>query len=100
MHEQITRIGQLNCLSARHRLEQLLWDFASALTLDNTKQEVRIEIPLKHLEMAQLIGVSPEHLCRMLKQLEEVNIINRKKGWVILNDTEKLWHSGDNACLL
>jgi CRP/FNR family transcriptional regulator len=96
MHEQITRIGQLNCLPARQRLEQLLWDFASALTLDNRKKEVKMEIPLKQLEMAQLIGISPEHLCRMLKQLDEEGIIIRKKGWVILNDAEKLWHSGDH----
>jgi CRP-like cAMP-binding protein len=95
MHEQITRIGQLNCLPARQRLEQLLWDFASALAVDNAKKEVRMEIPLKQLEIAQLIGVSPEHLCRMLKQLEEENVIVRKKGWIILNDAEKLWHSGE-----
>lgn len=89
--EQITRIAQLSCHSARHRLEQLLWDLTSAL--DYTRKEVRIEVPLKQWEIAQLIDVTPEHLCRMLKQLENETVICRNKGWLIVNDARQLWHS-------
>ena len=92
-HEQITRITRLSCHSARQRLEQLLWELTSVLAFENKKKEVRIEVPLKQWEIAQLIDVTPEHLCRMLKQLEEEGILSRKKGWLIANNAPTLWHS-------
>jgi CRP/FNR family transcriptional regulator len=95
-HEQITRIAQLSCHSARHRLEQLLWELTSALAIDKERKEVRIKVPLKQWEMAQLIDVTPEHLCRMLKQLTDDGTLSRKKGWLIVNDAQKLWHSDDS----
>jgi CRP/FNR family transcriptional regulator len=95
-HEQINRIAQLSCLSARHRLEQLLWELTSALAPGDAKKDVKIEVPLKQWEIAQLIGVTPEHLCRMLRQLEDEGVLCRKKGWLIAKDAQKLWHSGDS----
>ena len=94
--EHITRISQLCCLSARHRLEQLLWELTSAMSLTNAEKEVRVEVPLKQWEIAQLIGVTPEHLCRMLRVLEEEGILSRKKGWLFVVDAQRLWHSGDS----
>ena len=90
-NEQIARIATLSCHTARQRLEQLLWDLSSALASDTSNNKVKIEIPLKQWEMAQLIDVSPEHLCRMLKQLQETGIIRRDKGWLSV-DTPRLWH--------
>lgn len=96
--EQIARIAQLSCHSARQRLEQLLWDLSSALASDSSKNNVKIEVPLRQWEIAQLIDVSPEHLCRMFKQLEEAGIISRNKGWLIV-DTEKIWHLNGSLTL-
>ena len=95
-HEQVGRIVQLSCMSARNRLEGLLWELISLTSQDTTGKEVRIEVPLKQWEIAQLIGVTPEHLCRMLRLLEKEGIICRKKGWLIVNDAQKLWHATDS----
>ena len=95
-HEHITRIAQLSCMSARNRLEELLSGLISGMGLTATKKEVRVEVPLKQWEIAQLIGVTPEHLCRMLRALEGEGVICRKKGWLIVNDAQKLRRSADS----
>ncbi len=100
-NEQISRIAQLSCHTARQRLEQLLWDLCSALASDKSRNQVKIEVPLKQWEIAQLIDVSPEHLSRMLRQLEEAGLIRRNKGWLVVDDTERLWHlKGSRALAL
>jgi len=51
---------------------------------------MRIHNPLKHWEIAQLISVTPQHLSRLLKRLEEEGIIRRNKGWLIISDYQRL----------
>jgi CRP/FNR family transcriptional regulator len=94
--EQIGRITQLSCHSARQRLEQLLWTLSATLATDQPTSSVKIKVPLRQWEIAQLTDVSPEHLCRMFKEVEEAGIIKRSKGWLIVQ-TEKLWHSSGSV---
>jgi CRP-like cAMP-binding protein len=56
---------------------------------------IRLQSPLKHLEIAQLIAVTSEHLSRLLNQLEQDGLRRRRKGWVIIQDPRKLWHLPD-----
>jgi DNA-binding HxlR family transcriptional regulator len=35
------------------------------------------------------------YLSRLLKELEEDGLLQRDRGWVIIPDLEKLWHSAD-----
>jgi CRP/FNR family transcriptional regulator len=92
-YEQVSKITELSCLSARTRLERLLWCLISSLGSDHTQSEVKIEVPLKQLEIAQLIGVTAEHFCRMLKQMEVEGMLQRKKGWLIIKEPQKLCRS-------
>jgi CRP-like cAMP-binding protein len=49
----------------------------------------RISIPsraIKLKELAQLIAITPEHLSRLLKELEQQGILKQDNGWVILTD--------------
>jgi len=48
---------------------------------------------MKNWEVAQLLALTPQHLCRLIKQMEDEGIIMRKKGWLILSEPKKLWHS-------
>jgi len=90
--DQVTRVVQLGCLSARHRLENLLWQLISALELSGLQREVRLQLPLKHQEIAELIVVTPAYLSRLFSQLEAENILQRKKGWLVISDPQALWH--------
>jgi CRP-like cAMP-binding protein len=94
-HEHIVRASQLACLSARDRLEQLLSQFISALRLRGQQREVRLRLPLKQLEIAGVIAVTPEHLCVILKRMQEEGMIRREKGWIIVTDPERLSSPAD-----
>jgi CRP-like cAMP-binding protein len=43
--------------------------------------------------MAQLLGLTPEHLSRLIKQMENEGIICRENSWLILCNPKKLLHS-------
>ncbi len=88
----LDRAAELGYLSVRERVEQLLWKLASACELVATPKGLRMQLPLKYRELAQLITVSPEHLCRVLGVIEKEGLIRREKGWLYLVERDKLYH--------
>ena len=59
-------------------------------------KEVKLQTPLKHREIAELIAVTPEQLSRLLKGMEEDGLLRREKGWLILRDV-RMWGSAEEA---
>jgi CRP-like cAMP-binding protein len=51
---------------------------------------MKIRPPLKYWEIAQLIGVTPEHLSRILKQIKREGIIKEEAGHIIVPDVRKI----------
>jgi CRP-like cAMP-binding protein len=95
IYNQFSQLVGLGCMSARHRLEHLLWQLTSALEPDESQKEIRLELPLKYWEIAELIAITPQYLSRVLKQLQEEGIINREKGGIVVSSPHKLWHAVD-----
>jgi CRP-like cAMP-binding protein len=92
--DHVTRISQLTCLTARQRLEQLLWQFCQRLSPTNSSQHgSKLQLPLKHYEIAHLLSITPTYLCRLLNALETENVIRRSKGWIIISKPSALWHT-------
>jgi CRP-like cAMP-binding protein len=52
---------------------------------------------LKQWEVAQLLGITPEHLSRLIKQMEKEGIIGRENGWLIIRNPKKLSRSGERS---
>jgi len=86
-------ISEQSCLSGRQRLEKFLWKLAQAQNGGDQNRPTKIQMILKNWEVAQLLSLTPQHLCRLVKQLENEGVIMKKNGWVILPDPKKLWHS-------
>lgn len=88
---QAARMSEIACLPARQRLEQLLWTIAEekgeGLTID-----FKLQFPVKQWEAAQLLGITPTYLCRLLAELEAEEIISRRSGWITLRKPAFLWH--------
>jgi len=84
------KVAVFGCIPARDRLIKFLCELVleqgQANPPPELKKPVRLQIPLKLKELAQLIAVTPEHLSRMLRELELQGIISRNKGWLILTD--------------
>ncbi len=92
-YERVTHIVQLGCSSARQRLEELFWKLASANPRGEGENEARIALPLKQWEVAELIAITPEHLNRVVKQMQREGILQWKKGAVVILDLQSLRHS-------
>lgn len=94
LYSQVNRVSMLGCLTARQRLEQLLWQLSS-LEPAAPPTQLRIQLPLKGHEIARWIAITPAYLCRLFEQLEADGLLRRNKGWLIIPDPQKLWHSDD-----
>ena len=87
---RLTRlILQLSSQTSRQRLQFVMHEFIRALGTRETAHDVRVRMPLLHRELAQLIGVTPEHLSRLLKEIEFEGLIRRDKGWIVIPDVSR-----------
>jgi CRP/FNR family transcriptional regulator len=84
IEEKAIKLASVGGLSTRRRLERFLADAlaAQAGPLDGSPR--RITPPIKHLDVAAAIFASPEHLCRLLKELENDGLIRRDRGWLVV----------------
>ena len=94
VYSSVLSISERSCLSGRQRLEKFLGEIIQNLPVGNTDKPVKIPIPLKHWELAQLLAFTPQHLSRLIRQLENEGIILRKNGWLVLSEPNRLWHPG------
>ena len=93
VYDQARQLAELRCLSARQRLEQLLWQIVTATEAKLDDGPVKLHLPLKYWEIAQLIGVTPEHLSRVMRQLEDEGAMRRENGALVVNKFNMLYHS-------
>jgi len=81
-YEQMVQMADLGSRSARGRLEQFLHEMASAL--DGAGDDVRLSIPLRQWEIAQLIAVTPQYLCRLFADMEREGLLKREGEFVTI----------------
>jgi CRP-like cAMP-binding protein len=93
VYDQMSRIAELECFSARQRLERLLWQMLPQTEQGGPQKEKRLRMPLKHSEIAQLIAITPEHLSRLFKLLEREGVISRKGGGLVISSSQSLSRS-------
>jgi len=88
------KLVMLGCIPSRDRLKNLLCQFISHMHLKKELQkQIKIELPLTHKELAQMIAVTPEHLSRLLNDLEKKGFMKREKNSLILLDPANLLKS-------
>jgi CRP/FNR family transcriptional regulator len=92
LYDQTSQLITLGTLKARQRLEHLL----SQVVSTRGQNGQRLELPLKLEEIAQWIAVEPEHLSRLLRQLEAEGAIKRDKGWIIVPNPQRLARSNQS----
>jgi CRP-like cAMP-binding protein len=83
-HELATRVAEL-AMPSSNRLRRLFEDIVGTADARERKSEVQVHMPLRWLDVARLLGVTPQHLSRLLRQLEDEGSIRKGKGCVIVN---------------
>jgi CRP/FNR family cyclic AMP-dependent transcriptional regulator len=97
VYASVISISEKCALSGRQRLEKFLREMILVKNNCNTGKETKIPIPLKQWEMAQMLALTPEHLSRLIRKMEEEGILERKKGWLILLNPKGLNSSRKGA---
>lgn len=85
VYDDLMRLSDLATHSARSRLEQFLSRLAPALSAAPVNGEVRLEVPLKQWELAQLLTVTPQYLCQLLGEMERGGRLHRDGNSLILH---------------
>jgi CRP/FNR family transcriptional regulator len=85
LSDTVSAMAALGGLNARRRLEMFL-----AQALPSPPNPIagttpcRIMPPIRRGDLAAVVGTTPEHLSRLLKELEEAGIIRREDGWLVV----------------
>ncbi len=91
VNEQVNRISQLACLSARHRIEYFVVQLLSAVGINSQQKNITVPLLLKNSDIAALVAVTPEYFSRMLKQMQAEDLMSIRKGQLNIPDPQKLW---------
>lgn len=86
----VESLGSVVCLPVRSRVEKLLYRAIEKDMRGGARAPLRLTLPLRHWELAQMLAVTPEHLSRVFSELVEEGIIERRKGWILVTAPERL----------
>jgi len=75
------------------RFTHFLCKLLKATGQNHFAEPVRISIPLKQYEIAQLVAVTPEHLSRLAKEMERRGMIRREKHSITVMNPRELSRS-------
>jgi CRP-like cAMP-binding protein len=68
---------EVKSYTANIRLKRLVLELVPELN-EPGLHNAELRLPFKHWEIAQMLGVTPEHLSRLLRRLEKEGFFNRK----------------------
>jgi CRP-like cAMP-binding protein len=88
--EHLNSLGELACCSARSRLAGVFKRLISAGQASVEGKKTQLRLPLKQREVAELIGITPEHLSRILNALAKDGLLHMRKGWIIIPNPQQL----------
>jgi len=86
---QMRDVESISCLSAEDRVMRFLGDLVAGQTLSGNKRAAFL-LPLTNRELAELIAVTPEHICRVLKTMERKGLIRRERRTLIIEKPAEL----------
>lgn len=90
IYDRGTKAIALGIMPAKERLKKILYEMILEQEPTELQRPIQLHLPLAHKELAQLIAVTPEHLCRLLREMEQQGIIKRNKELIVVKDPSVL----------
>jgi CRP-like cAMP-binding protein len=87
--DYVGHLGGLGALSTRDRLLRKICEIAIAQNGEMTKGPLRIALPLSYTDLASAIVTTRQHLSRVLRRLEDENLIRRQRGGIVIPNVSK-----------
>jgi CRP/FNR family transcriptional regulator len=88
--DQMKRIEAMRCLSAEKRLMGFLSDTVREMDTLGPGSSDGFTLPLTNQELAQLLMITPEHLCRVMKKMGQKGLVRHGKGTLVVIDPSGL----------
>lgn len=95
-NEQVNQRGQQSMLTARPRLAMLLLQFAQESGTER-KGQLTLALPIAKQEIAAMLGITPQFLSNILKEMKLAGLITEEKGWVIFSDLQALKYEAETG---
>jgi CRP-like cAMP-binding protein len=86
---QMKNVEAISCLPARDRLKRFLRDMIDEQN-PAASEPSSFTVSLTSKELTQILAITPEHLCRVLKELKQQGLISHAKGVLTVNDPASL----------
>jgi CRP-like cAMP-binding protein len=87
--KQMKNVEAISCLSAKDRLKRFLRDMIDEQDPAGSEPST-FSLSLTSKELTQILAITPEHLCRVLKELKQQGLIRHAKGILTVNDPASL----------
>jgi CRP-like cAMP-binding protein len=87
--KQMKSMEARNCLPTRDRMKHFLREMIDEQNFEG-REPPSYSWPLTNKELAQLLAVTPEHLCRVLKEMKQERLIQCAKGVLTVTDPASL----------
>ena len=87
---QMACLGHWSASNSRERLRRMIREFIAAMPIQHAGDGVRVIIPVRRWELARLLGIAPEHLSRLLREIEIAGLIRREKNGIVVPDVDRL----------
>jgi CRP-like cAMP-binding protein len=84
----VSRLLMMGLSDARTRLVHLLRSFSSPVT--DGEGTTHLQLPLKQYEIASFLGITPEHLSRVVGRLARQGIVRQQNGRIVVKDPTRI----------
>jgi CRP-like cAMP-binding protein len=84
----VSRLLMMGLSDARTRLIHLLRSFSSPIRGDGGATQ--LQLPLKQYEIASFLGITPEHLSRVVGRLARQGIVRQKNGRIVVRNPTRI----------
>jgi CRP/FNR family transcriptional regulator len=88
LSEATAALVEVKSYTATIRLRRLVLELVPELN-GTSSENSEIHLPFKHWEIAQMLGVTPEHLSRLLRRLEKEGFVGRKGAILVRQSSHK-----------
>ncbi|HHL40785.1 MAG TPA: Crp/Fnr family transcriptional regulator [Deltaproteobacteria bacterium] len=95
LNQAYERIGTLGLMNAREKLAHLLCTLADEYG-EKVDGQVRLNLTLSRLEIAELLGITQETSIRLLKAFKDDGIIDIRRKEIIIKSVERLKAVGES----
>ncbi len=87
--KQMKYVEARNCLKTRDRIRHLLLELVEDQELAGGGSS-GFSLPLTNKELSQLLAITPEHLCRVLKEMKQEGLIRYANGNLTVTNPTRL----------